>query len=170
MKKKLTWKTIPNYEGFYEISNTGMVRNRFEKILRSYKEGNGYMRIELNKNGSAKKHSIHRLVAGAFLGKRELPYEVNHINGNRVDNNVENLEWLTRSQNIRDTHIKGRHNQKSEKNNATKLTNREVSRIKLACLCGIKKSEISKIYNIAESTVFSIANGTNWKNINLIEV
>lgn len=92
------WKDVINYEGLYLVSNTGKIK-RNNKILKIYNNGNNYMSVCLSKNGNVKKFYIHRIVAQSFLENKENKKEVNHIDGNRQNNNLKNLEWVTRSQN-----------------------------------------------------------------------
>lgn len=117
------WKPIKGLEGTYEVSSFGRVKrlsrivtnslNRVrtypEKILKmgsmagrdSYK-GEGYLTIRLTiEQGKDKLFLIHRLVALAFLGKPKLGYCVNHIDGIKTNNNINNLEWVTYSQNTK---------------------------------------------------------------------
>ncbi|NFG01740.1 hypothetical protein FCV36_05215 [Clostridium sporogenes] len=98
------WKDIKGYEGLYQVSNLGKVKSlittqsRRIGILKSYNHS-GYRRINLYKNGKGKKYYIHRLVAKAFISNVNNYPEVNHIDGNKQNNRVENLEWCTSSQN-----------------------------------------------------------------------
>ena len=109
------WKAIPDYEGYYEVSNTGKIRSVTRTII--YKNGavhnfigkelkqdieknQGYYRICLNKNGIKKTFKVHRLVALAFIPNPDnLPF-VNHKDENKLNNNVDNLEWCTAEYNI----------------------------------------------------------------------
>jgi hypothetical protein len=101
------WKAIPGYEELYEVSNQGRVRssrtktNTFKgKVLKQKTVRRGYKQVCLVKDGKKKFVPVHRLVLYAFVGP--VPgLECNHKNGNPSDNNLENLEFVTRSQNIR---------------------------------------------------------------------
>lgn len=108
------WKEIEGFENYYEVSNLGNVRgvdrlipwngttrNQKGKMCRLIEDGAGYIRVDLNKNGKRKLKSVHRLVAGAFLPNTENKPEVNHIDGNKKNNILENLEWVTRSENMK---------------------------------------------------------------------
>lgn len=94
------WKDIVGYEGLYLVSNQGRVFGvKRNNIL---KNGNGrYFHVVLCKGGITKEFSVHRLVATAFCQKKDGYTEVNHINENTHDNRAENLEWCTRTENIR---------------------------------------------------------------------
>ena len=97
---KEIWKDIKDYNGFYQVSDKGRVRNKNGKILKSwFKNRYLYKDIILTKNGKRKHHLIHRLVAEAFIPNSDNLKEINHINGIRFWNSVENLEWVTSKQN-----------------------------------------------------------------------
>lgn len=96
---KEIYKTIPDYPN-YEVSNLGHVRNKkFNRIVKSWDNGLGYHKVSLSNEKGAKHMTVHRLVANAFLPNPECKREVNHINGIKTDNRLENLEWSTRSEN-----------------------------------------------------------------------
>ena len=106
-KEDETWADIAGYEGLYQVSNFGRVksverivgtRNKpvHETILAtSEKKGGKYLRVHLAKNGRAKWHSVHRLVATAFVEKPDGCDIVNHIDNNPANNVSWNLEWTT---------------------------------------------------------------------------
>jgi NUMOD4 motif-containing protein/HNH endonuclease len=94
------WSDIPNYKGYYKISDTGTVKNNKGEIMLPYKR-NGYFVIELNKKGIGKKHSIHRLVGVLFVPNPDNKPYINHLNGDKLDNRKENLQWVTHLENIR---------------------------------------------------------------------
>lgn len=101
------WKPIENYDE-YEVSNHGRVRRWFRSDLRMYRGrfkilkpgiSKGYYKVELYSNKVSKTKKIHRLVAKAFILNPENKPEVNHIDGNPLNNHISNLEWVTQSEN-----------------------------------------------------------------------
>ena len=96
------WRAVPGYEGFYEISNLGRIRNiKKSHILNTYMQKNGYKAIVLCRNKMHKHWLVHRLVAQAFIPNPNNWPVINHINEIKDDNRVGNLEWCTRSYNSR---------------------------------------------------------------------
>ena len=105
------WKTIPGYEGLYEIISMGKIKSlRTGLLRRDVNSGRGYRAIQLS-DSNAKKHRlyVHRLVALAFLGPPPSEeYQVNHINLVKADNRVENLEWVTPDENMAHAYRNGK--------------------------------------------------------------
>ena len=96
------WKDVVGYEGLYQVSNLGRVKSfkyLKEKILKPSHKDNGYLFITLCKNGVMKRYYIHRLVASAFIPNPQNKPTVNHIDCDRTNNCVENLEWNTYAEN-----------------------------------------------------------------------
>lgn len=97
-----TWKAVKGYEGLYEVSSLGNVRNsNTSKVLRSCKHRSGYLSVMLYKDGRPKRINIHRLVATAFLSNPNGYKLVNHIDENKGNNIAENLEWCSCEHNMR---------------------------------------------------------------------
>lgn len=112
------WRDIPGYEGLYQASSHGRVRSvphlkygsnykrpsgyyymTKSRIIAPKKKYNGYLQVNLYKDGKPKTYSVHRLVLTTFIGHSDLT--INHINEDKTDNRLENLEYLTASENIR---------------------------------------------------------------------
>lgn len=105
------WKDIDGYEGFYQVSNLGKVRSLdryarngrfFEgKTLSSCDNGCGYLVVNLQVDGKNKMHTVHRLVAKAFIPNEHNLPQVNHKDGDKSNNNIDNLEWCNNSMNMK---------------------------------------------------------------------
>lgn len=99
------WRQIPGYEGVYEISDLGRVRTVHKRarwpaaVKTPTVNRDGYLRVGLTINGKERKWFVHRLVLMAFVGPRPLGAEANHKSGNKLDNSLDNLEWVTPTEN-----------------------------------------------------------------------
>ncbi|WP_193726533.1 NUMOD4 domain-containing protein [Paenibacillus guangzhouensis] len=107
------WADIEGYETLYQVSNYGRIKSlsnslgRQEKILKQHIQRDGYKRIQLSKKGQKAKFPIHRLVAIAFIPNPLGKEQVNHQNGDKLDNSAKNLNWMTRKENIAHAHETG---------------------------------------------------------------
>lgn len=103
--KNLIWKPVVGYEGLYEVSNTGLIKSinfykyKSPRIMKLGKRKDGYLSVGLSKNNVTKTKTVHRIVAEAFIPNPDGLEMVNHKDENRANNNVNNLEWCTRSYN-----------------------------------------------------------------------
>lgn len=96
------WVDIRGYEGIYKVSSEGEVARIGGGILKSFVNGSGYLQLCLCKGGQQKNHRVHRLVAENFIGEPELEdSQVNHIDGVKTNNSLSNLEWVSRSENLK---------------------------------------------------------------------
>jgi hypothetical protein len=171
------WLDVYGYEGLYMISNYGKVRSlekivdygkkkavRPEKILKTRISKDGYEYCILSDNKNKKTLKIHRLVAIAFIENPDSKKTVNHIDGNKLNNNSSNLEWNTHRENTMHAIMnKLRSGVKGEKSHLSKLSKKQVDEIRLLSKNYSKtRTEISKIYNISGSQVYRIVNNLNW--------
>ena len=164
MSEKEIWKDIPNYEGLYQVSNLGRVKSLKldkERVLKPGLNSQGYHSVALYEDGVRKTNSVHRLVMLAFADESDL--QVNHINGIKTDNRLENLEYCTNAENHRhaaDIGLKA----KGEKQGHSKLTEDQAKAIKYGHQ-GMTHRGIAKIYGIANTQVSAIRSGKTWKHI-----
>lgn len=167
MLKTEIWKPVLGYEGYYEVSNIGRVRSvprmRITKgggrapcggiILKQRKNSLGYMDILLRKDFErtqrSKHHTVHKLVAEAFLGPQPEGMQVDHVDHVRTNNCVDNLRWLTQKEN-------------SRRRPATKLSEEIVSTIKKNVAAGQTQTSQAIVYGVACGTISKIIAGHRW--------
>lgn len=158
------WRSIPGYEGVYEVSSFGRVRvllacPRFPagRIMASRKHGQGYRMVSLwDREKKTYVHRlIHRLVLLVFRGPNEKGEEGCHKDGNKENNRLENLRWGTRSSNDRDRLLHGW---------SLKLKLKDVRKIrKLYAKGGISQESLGKQFGVSQVMIGNIVRGENWK-------
>lgn len=160
------WKDINGYEGLYQVSNLGNVKSLKygkERILKPDVSKFGYLFVDLCKNNICKSFRVHRLVAIVFIPNLENKEQVNHINGIKTDNMVQNLEWVTAKENIQHAYDNGlKYAQKGEKHINSKLTNEQVLSIKKD---NRTQKEIAKDYNVSFQQISRIKRGERWNHL-----
>jgi hypothetical protein len=180
--KMETWKEIKDYEG-YEVSNFGNIKslskkikckNGFritkEKILKPKKTKKGYLSIQLKNKGNH--FLIHRIVASNFIDNIKDKPQVNHINGIKHDNRVENLEWCNQSEN--QIHAYKNKLQKPSLHKRAYGENQGCSKLKekdvIFILQNYKRGmgvKLSKIFNVSQTTILNIVNKKIWTNVRI---
>ena len=182
------WREIHGFEKIYQISNLGRVASvnrsipKTNKLGKKYQEtksgkilsagdnGKGYLFVNLRKNNKSKQFYIHRLVATAFIANPENKPCVNHINGIKADNKLENLEWCTHSENT--THgyksnlIKTPIKYKGLDNGNSKFSKEDVLSIRKSYSCKEKNQvQLATAYNVSQCVISRIVLNKSYKEL-----
>lgn len=151
----------------YTIDTYGNIYDIKEKKYRKPKPNSkGYLKVSFYVNGKDKKFFVHRLVLMTFNpvdGMENL--QVNHIDGNKQNNYVGNLEWCTNAENQRHAFQHGLISRKGTKNSQAKLTEEQVIEIAEMIMSGKTNKEISELFNICSETVSTIRTKRHWKDV-----
>lgn len=158
------WAKIKDYPN-YEISNIGRVKSinyNKERILK-LQNMNGYNRVGLSINGIVNLFLVHRLIAVAFIDNIHNHPFINHINGVKNDNRVENLEWCNSTENLNhalDNNLRVMPN--GEKHHKSKLNEAQVLEIRNS---NLSQKELTKLYNVKQPLISAVINKRKWKHI-----
>lgn len=175
------WKPAPGYEGVYEVSDLGRVRSLDRivmrrvgrgknpdrlvpvpmrgKLLRPGRASNGYPTVSLQ----GKTHTVHSLVLSAFKGPPPEGYECRHLNGNRADPRLQNLEWGTRAQNVADALAHGTQ-VRGERYRTAKLTDEAARQIRR--LRGkVPQSKLAEMFGVSPAAIQAVHDGRTWKHV-----
>ena len=162
------WRQIVDYEGLYDISDFGRVRsarkstNTFVgRMLRPGEHSLGYHQVILYKDGVQRHHYIHRLVASVFIGECNDGEQVNHIDGNKKNNRLDNLEYVTPSENSLHAFSIGKSSQVGERNSCAKLTEDKVLEV-MSLLGTMPQWKIGKLFGVNQSVISRISTGGAW--------
>ena len=162
---KEEWKCIKDYPD-YDISNTGTIRSRRRakcRYLTPRSMKGGYERIHLCNDSEEKDFLIHRLVLDAFTGPAPNGCEANHKDGVTWNNNINNLEWISHSDNVKHGYRNGNPSRSGELNARALLTNAEANQIRKMYNQGIYKATLSLIFNVREEIIQKIIIGKTYK-------
>jgi hypothetical protein len=171
------WKEIPGWEGYYAASTFGRIKRLAgsprclkDRVLKPMKSGNwgGYLTASPVRVGHKQRPMmVHRLVLMAFAGLPPSPaHEGNHINGDKLDNRPENLEWVTRAENIKhayDTNLHGRY--VGSNASAAKLTEADVADILKRIAAREYRRDLAREYGISTKSIDDMVSGHNWRHV-----
>lgn len=165
------WMDVVGYEGYYQISNTDKVRS-LKRRIKNYPSGTrvmksvvlktrigttGYFMVDLSKEGKSIKHRVHRLKAKAFIPNPNNYPEINHIDGDKLNNHLLNLEWCTSSQNRLHAYKEGL--------KPSKLSNEDVDYI-LKSYPEINIPALARKYGVSNTAIWYVLKGKNCKRLN----
>lgn len=161
------WKDVPALSGRYEASETGEIRNKTTKHIRKQRMNKyGYCQINISRNdGTGKSNTmlVHKLIAETFIPNPDQLPEVNHIDGDKSNNHVSNLEWCTKSDNQKHAHKLGlSHVYHGEDHPCAKLTNEEVKQVKQMYMEGVSQQKIADFFHVSNTTVRRVLNGERY--------
>lgn len=163
------WKDVVDYEGIYLVSNLARVKRIMSRknptcdIINNTYHPTGYVHIALTNNGKGRTFKLHRLVALAFIPNPENKPQVNHIDGNKHNNHVSNLEWNTSKENINHAFRIGLNTpRKGEKCPSSKLTEKDILEIRSSILTPL---QLSMKYNVLREQIYKILRRERWNHI-----
>ena len=179
---KEIWKNVNNYEGCYQVSNLGNVRSLDRTIYKKdgriaklkgksktlYKGKVGYFVVTLLTNGEQTLNYVHRLVAEHFLDNVDGKNVINHKDGNKLNNNTNNLEWCTQSENNYHALNTGLSTpfKDGEHNICSKLKESDIVDIRKKYAEKIfNQKELSKLYKVSDSLISMIINKKRWGHL-----
>lgn len=179
------WKAIPGYEGYYEASDAGVIRSvdrvvphgihgtckQKGRVLRYAKDAKGYPRVALSDGTKLRTYTIHRLIAHTFMSPRPDGHQINHMNGIKTDNRVDNLEYCTPSENSLHSFRIGLQKPKpGSLNPMAKLTEDQVKTIRTIAGRGGRyygRKELAARFGVSECTIKEVVTGSRggWKHV-----
>ena len=155
------WKDLIGYEGRYLIGSNGDIINSKGLLMKQSLDSDGYKLVSLY-NGKKKTFRVHRLVAENFIRKIPKGMEVNHIDYNRANNHVENLEIISHSENVNHSYDRIANTSKNKRN--SKITVKEVREIRdKYSTGGYTQVELAETYGLKKSAISDLLNGKSWK-------
>ena len=163
------WKDVEGFEGLYRVSNEGVLMSTPRQgtkggVVKRNKMKHGYEQYRLYKNNKCHQEYVHRLLAKHFTPNPKNKPHVNHIDGNPMNNSLDNLEWVTHLENVQHAVRTGLFNHKGANHPGAKLTDQEVLEIRdLFKHRVFKQWEIGEIYGAPRPTIASITQNRNRK-------
>jgi hypothetical protein len=169
------WLAIEGYEGRYAVSDQGNVMSmNFAKSglpgLLKFNLSRGYQTVELQTGPVKKRFTVHRLVAGAFIGPRPEGMQINHIDGVKANNAASNLEYVTPSENQKHSFRIGLQSLRGEKHTRAKLTDEAICDIRARCASGETQTAVAKFYGVSQSAINLVVRRKRWAHIEKSEI
>lgn len=154
------WRPV---EGEYEVSSLGLVRNRRTGlVLRLSEDRGGYLLVSLTINGKLQRRRVHRLVMAAFSGEVCGGRDVNHKDGDKRNNCFDNLEYMSRSDNLRHAFALGLKTHRGENHPKSKYTQQQVDEVRSYLWQGCKHRDVSAVMRVPMHFVADVSAQRNW--------
>ena len=144
---------------YFIFENGDVINQKTNKKLKPQNNGNGYLKVTLTIDGKQVQKYVHRLVAELYLLDKSI--QVNHIDGDKSNNHISNLEWVTNSENQKHAHKIGLKKNGNELWNG-KFSKENIDTIKKMDLQGVKRKDIAIHFNCSKSTISDILNGKRY--------
>lgn len=174
------WRPVVGFESSYEVSSLGCVRS-FDRVvvrgngrpqfhcgrpIKPRRNRCGYYRVGLSKDGKQRRCSVHAIVAAAFIGPRPDGYDINHKDGVKRNNAVENLEYVTPSRNQKHAYEKQlKVPVRGSWNGQAKLSEESVMTIKSELRCGVTGASLARRFKVSERCIHKIKKAENWAHV-----
>lgn len=170
--KRDEWRAIPGWDGLYEISTAGHIRNVARrrgttpfKLMKPRMTKDGYAKIVLTRNSVHSGFFIHRLVHITFIGEIPFGHEVDHLDGNKQNNSLGNIEAVTKQENMRRSFESGRKSARGEGHGRAAFTEAQVLQIKSRLSLGERQNAIACEYGVTPTAINCIATGRTWSHV-----
>lgn len=164
MKEEI-WKDIQGYEQFYQISNFGNVKSLRHNLIMKLGKAE-YLIATLCKYGKSKSFMVHRMTATAFIPNPENKPCINHLDGNKYNNKISNLEWVTYKENMKHAYDIGLYNGRDASCGNRRLTSKQVLKIRKLYTNKTENQEsLCKMFKCTNQNISCIVNGKTWKHL-----
>ncbi len=166
------WRAIPDWEEWYSASSFGRIRRDMAASGATVNQiikpcfSNGYLHVGLHRNNYQCTVRVHKLIAITFIGPRPTGLTINHIDGNKTNNHIANLEYVTQQRQIQHAFEIGLISQVGEHNNGSKLTDDVVIKARTEYANGlVSQRELSVRYGVSLSVMRRALRGKTWKHL-----
>ena len=168
------WKPVVGYEGWYEVSSLGRVRNAKERhgtslghVLTGSPGEKGYLQVCLTVDKKQKVKDVHRLVSEAFIGPLPSGYQTDHINGIKTDCKASNLQYITGLENMRKSYLPefNRHVLRGEEHGNARWTVGQIKEVKHLLSSGMIHRLVAERTGVSKATVDQISSGRQWVHV-----
>ncbi len=173
------WRPVPEFEGIYEASNQGRVRSLDRivsrsdgakqpwrgRVLKGTLDPWGYPCVTLHRSGKSYTRRVHRVIAATWFGPRGEDIQINHIDGDKANNAIRNLEYVTQSENVQHAYANGMMaRERGEAHHMAKLTDDDVRLIRH--LAGaVSHRKLARRFGVSKGNITFIVQGRTWRHL-----